>query len=266
MKRERLDLLLVKRGFFPSIKEAQVEIMLGNVIVGGEKISKCGAMCPVDVDIELIGKEKRYVSRGGFKIEKAVRDFNLSVKDKRVVDMGASTGGFTDFFLQNGAERVFAIDVGYGELAWKLRNDPRVKVMERTNVKYVVESDTGGKVDIIACDLSFISVKSVLPVIKRLLKPDGMAIVLVKPQFELAKSKTIKGVVHSKEFHKEALMKIREYVINSNLKCPAVTYSPIKGRKGNIEFFILLSFAGTNISEHTISDVVNRAHEFFKSH
>ncbi|MCD6237778.1 MAG: TlyA family RNA methyltransferase [Thermotogae bacterium] len=264
MKKERLDLLLVKRGFFPLLKEAQAEIMLGNVIAGDKKISKCGALCPVDIDIRLINRRKRYVGRGGFKIEKAVKDFNIIVRNQHVIDMGASTGGFTDFFLQNGAERVFAIDVGYGELAWKLRKDPRVCVMERQNVRYVEERDTGGKADIISCDLAFISVKNVLPTIKKLLKPEGVAIVLVKPQFELSGNKTEKGIVHSKKFHKQALIYVKKYVINNGLKCANLTYSPIKGKKGNIEFFYLLSFTGTDIPEHFISDVVDKAHEFFK--
>lgn len=241
MQKKRLDSLLVERGIIQSRERAKGLILSGDVRVNGNPVNKAGTLIEETAEIELTGKDIPYVSRGGLKLEKAIKEFNINVKDKTVIDVGASTGGFTDCLLQYGAKRVYAVDVGYGQLAWKLRKDPRVVVIERKNIRYIKPSDIGKQVDIATIDVSFISLKLVLPSVKNLLKDNGKIIALIKPQFEVGKGEVGKGgVVREKEKHEKVVSEIKSFAIDLGLKVLNVTESPIAGQKGNVEFLIHL--------------------------
>ena len=235
--KKRLDVLLTERGHAETRTKAQAIIMSGLVYVNGQKADKPGVSYEETVDIEVRSGSCPYVSRGGLKLEKALRDFGVKPEGYVCSDSGASTGGFTDCLLQQGASKVFAIDVGYGQLDWKIRSDPRVVVMERTNVRYVTPEQLGEPLDLSVVDVSFISLKIVLPVIKTFLKPTGQVLCLSKPQFEAGKEKVgKKGVVRDPETHKEGLDQFVELANSLEFKILGLTFSPVKGPEGNIEF------------------------------
>ena len=235
--KKRLDVLLTERGHADTRTKAQAIIMSGLVYVDGQKADKPGVSYEESVDIEVRSGSCPYVSRGGLKLEKALRDFGVKPEGFVCSDSGASTGGFTDCLLQQGAKKVFAIDVGYGQLDWKIRSDPRVVVMERTNVRYVTPEQLGEPLDLSVIDVSFISLKIVLPVIKTFLKPTGQVLCLIKPQFEAGKDKVgKKGVVREPETHKEVLDGFVELANSLDFKILGLTFSPVKGPEGNIEF------------------------------
>lgn len=239
---ERLDMILLKRGCFTSREKARGSIMAGIVYVNGEMADKPGQRFRDDIDIMIKKDMNPYVSRGGLKLEKAISYFNIDLEGKTCLDVGASTGGFTDCMLKNGAVKVIAVDVGYGQLAWELRNDERVVCMERTNIRYVKPEDLGVLVDFASIDVSFISLKKVLPVVMELTRDDGEILCLVKPQFEAGREKVGKhGVVRDPEVHMEVLYDIALFAASTGLKVKGATYSPIKGPKGNIEYLLYLS-------------------------
>ncbi|MBQ5749280.1 MAG: TlyA family RNA methyltransferase, partial [Oscillospiraceae bacterium] len=240
--KERLDVLLVSRNLAESRTKAQAIIMAGDVFVDGQRADKPGMDVPVEAEIEVRGSVCPYVSRGGWKLEKALRDFGVDPTGFVCSDSGASTGGFTDCLLQQGAAKVFAIDVGYGQLAWKIRSDRRVVVMERTNIRYVTPEDLGEPLDLSVIDVSFISLKIVLPAVQKLLKPTGQVLCLIKPQFEAGKEKVgKKGVVRDPEVHKEVLDNFLALADELQFTVKDVTFSPVKGPEGNIEFLGHLS-------------------------
>ena len=239
VKKERLDVLLVEKGICTSRERAKTSIMAGLVYVDGQKVDKVGEKVSVEADIVYKGEKMPYVSRGGFKLEKAMKEFNIDLTDTVCMDIGASTGGFTDCMLQNGASKVFSIDVGYGQFAWKLRTDERVVCMERTNIRYVKPEDLGELVDFASIDVSFISLKKIMPATVELLKDNGEVVALIKPQFEAGKEKVgKKGVVRDIEVHKEVVFGIIDYLLEHNLNVLGVSYSPIKGPEGNIEYLV----------------------------
>ena len=239
--KERLDVLLVKRNLADSREKAKAVIMAGNVFVDGQREDKAGSSFAPDVNLEVRAHTLPYVSRGGLKLEKALANFDVDVKDKICTDVGASTGGFTDCMLQNGAKKVFAIDVGRGQLDWKLRNDPRVVCMEKTNIRYVTPEDIGEPVDFSSIDVSFISLTKVLVPIRNYLKADGQIVALIKPQFEAGREKVgKKGVVREKSTHLEVIHKVADYAMSVGFDLYALDFSPIKGPEGNIEYLIHL--------------------------
>ena len=242
VKKERLDVLLVEKGIAPSREKAKAVIMSGIVYVDGSKEDKAGAAFPVNVNIEVRGNTLKYVSRGGLKLEKAMSEFNISLKEKVCMDVGASTGGFTDCMLQNGAARVYSIDVGHGQLDWGLRNDERVVCMEKTNIRYVTPEDIGEPVDFSSIDVSFISLKKVLLPVKNILGTNGKIVCLIKPQFEAGREKVgKKGVVRDKEVHKEVIEMVTDYAKTIDLYPLMLDFSPVKGPEGNIEYLLYLS-------------------------
>lgn len=260
---KRADVLLFDKGLVSSREKAKRLIMAGVVYIDEVKIDKPGDQISIDSNIIIREDPLKYASRGGLKIEKAVNEFNINLDKKIAIDIGASTGGFTDFMLQNGASKVFAIDVGYGQLDYKLREDDRVIVMERTNIRYVEEDDIGELVDIITIDVSFISLELVLPVAEKLLSKDGEIIALIKPQFEAGKSKVGKhGLVKEKEVHIEVLEKIINLCESVNLKLTNLSFSPIKGAKGNIEYISKIEKKNDNNINILldIETIVNEAH------
>ena len=243
-KKERLDVYLTEKGLAESRAKAQALIMAGLVYVDGQKVDKPGFSVAEGQSVEARGVACPYVSRGGLKLEKALRDFGVDPTGYVCSDSGASTGGFTDCLLQQGARKVYAIDVGYGQLAWKLRSDPRVVCMERTNVRNLTPADLGEPLDLSVVDVSFISLKLVLPVIYNLLKPDGQVLCLIKPQFEAGKDKVgKKGVVRDPAVHREVLETFLQTAADLGFNVRNLTYSPVKGPEGNIEFLGHLSKA-----------------------
>ena len=237
--KERLDVLLVKRGLASSREKAKAVIMAGSVYVDNQKEDKAGTMFADTVKIEVRGNTLKYVSRGGLKLEKAMTHFDVSLEGKVCMDVGSSTGGFTDCMLQNGAVKVFAIDVGHGQLDWKLRNDPRVVCMEKTNIRYVVPEDLGEAADFSSIDVSFISLTKVLLPVYHLLKPQGEVVCLIKPQFEAGREKVgKKGVVRDPRVHEEVIQKVMEYARSIGYVVRHLEYSPIKGPEGNIEYLL----------------------------
>ncbi|MDD3360553.1 MAG: TlyA family RNA methyltransferase [Hespellia sp.] len=239
--KERLDVLLVKRNLAESREKAKAIIMSGNVYVKGQKEDKAGTQFPDDSEIEVRGHVMPYVSRGGFKLEKAIANFDVSVQDKTCTDVGSSTGGFTDCMLQNGAKKVFAIDVGRGQLDWKLRQDERVISMEKTNIRYVTPEDIGEPIDFSSIDVSFISLTKVLLPIRNYLTPHGEIVALIKPQFEAGREKVgKKGVVRERSTHHEVIEKVASYAQSIGFKILNIDFSPIKGPEGNIEYLIHL--------------------------
>lgn len=237
MKKIRLDQLVFDRGLTESRERAKTSIMAGVVFVDGQRADKPGAAYPPDCHIELRGDALPYVSRGGLKLEKALRVFAYDPAGKTCIDCGASTGGFTDVLLQNGAAKVYAVDVGYGQLAWKLRQDPRVVSMERTNIRYVTREQIPETMDLAVMDLSFISLELVLPAVRELLRPAGDVICLIKPQFEAGKDKVgKKGVVRDRAVHEEVLLRFLDFAPACGFSVLDLSYSPIRGPEGNIEY------------------------------
>ena len=239
--KERLDVLLVKRNLAESREKAKAIIMAGSVFVDGEREDKAGSSFPADVRIEVKGHALPYVSRGGLKLEKALSNFDVTVEGKVCTDVGSSTGGFTDCMLQRGAVKVFAIDVGRGQLDWKLRQDERVVCMEKTNIRYVTPEDIGEPVDFSSIDVSFISLTKVLEPIRGYLRSDGEIVALIKPQFEAGREKVgKKGVVREKSTHHEVIEKVAQYANSIGFEVLNIDFSPIKGPEGNIEYLIHL--------------------------
>jgi 23S rRNA (cytidine1920-2'-O)/16S rRNA (cytidine1409-2'-O)-methyltransferase len=260
--KKRLDVLLTERLYAETRSKAQAIIMSGNVYVNGQKADKPGMSFEETVEIEVRGAVCPYVSRGGLKLEKALRDFGVKPEGYVCSGSGASTGGFTDCLLQQGAKKVFAIDVGYGQLDWKIRSDERVVVMERTNIRYVTPEDLGEPLDLSVIDVSFISLKIVLPTIKTLLKPTGQVLCLIKPQFEAGKDKVgKKGVVREPETHKEVLDSFVALANELNFKILGLTFSPVKGPEGNIEFLGHLSLDDVEGIQPDTAKVVADAHK-----
>ena len=262
--KKRLDVLLVEQMYAETRSKAQAIIMAGLVYVNGQKADKAGMSFDADTaQIEVRGQACPYVSRGGLKLEKALRDFGVDPTGFVCSDSGCSTGGFTDCLLQQGASKVFAIDVGYGELNWKIRNDPRVVVMERTNIRYVTPEDIGEPLDLSVIDVSFISLRIVLPAIKNLLKEgQGQVLCLIKPQFEAGRENVGKnGVIREPSVHKEVLDNIVALAKDLGFKILGLTFSPVKGPAGNIEFLGHLTLADVEGIEPDTADVVAQAHK-----
>ena len=267
IEKERLDILLVKKNLVESRSVSKALIMAGNVYVGNQKADKPGSIYRFDENIEVRRNELKYVSRGGLKLIKAIRTFKINLKDKVAMDIGASTGGFTDCMLQNGAKKVYSVDVGYGQLAWKLRNDPRVVNLERTNIRYIDRNLVGEELDFVSVDVSFISLKLVLPIAKELMKEGARAVCLIKPQFEAGKGKIGKnGVVRDKKVHKEVIKNVFEFTTDLGFKILNLDYSPVKGPKGNIEYLMYIErIKGEAKEEHSnlpnIEEVVEKSHK-----
>lgn len=241
-KKQRLDVLLVEKGMAPSREKAKAIIMAGIVYVDGNKEDKAGTTFPENAVIEVKGKTLPYVSRGGLKLEKAMQKFPITLSGKVCMDVGSSTGGFTDCMLQNGATKVYAIDVGHGQLAWKLRNDERVVCMEKTNIRYVVPEDIDELAAFSSIDVSFISLTKVLLPVKNLLTEDGQVVCLIKPQFEAGREKVgKKGVVRDRAVHEEVIRMVMDYASSIDFYPLALDFSPVKGPEGNIEYLLFLS-------------------------
>lgn len=240
--RSRLDVTLVARGLFPSREQARQAILAGRVLVNGICVAKPGRFVGPEDRIEVRGEPLPYVSRGGLKLEHALRCFNIDLTGLVVIDVGAATGGFTDCALKFGARRVYAVDVGYGQLAWKLRNDPRVTVLERTNIRYLTPDVLGELADFATVDVSFISLEKVLPCVGALLKPEGRGVALIKPQFEAGRERVgKKGVVRDPATHVAVCEKVLSFIGSLGWEVRGLTYSPLRGPEGNIEFFVYFS-------------------------
>ena len=266
-QKERLDCALVSRGFVESREKAKAIIMSGIVYVNNQKCDKAGISVKSEDVINVRGETLKYVSRGGLKLEKAVKSFGLSLTDFVCADIGASTGGFTDCMLQNGAERVYSIDVGYGQLAWKLRTDERVVNLERTNFRYVTREQIPDELDFASVDVSFISLSHIIPVMRTLLKMGGKAVCLIKPQFEAGRENVgKKGVVRDKNVHIDVINKIIGIIKENNFSLLGLDFSPIKGPEGNIEYlcFIEKSDAFENKTDVTSEAVVEASYNVLK--
>ncbi|MCD1147145.1 TlyA family RNA methyltransferase [Peptoniphilus sp. KCTC 25270] len=259
--KERADKLIYEKGLAPSREKAKVLIMAGEVFVENNRVSKPGEMLDVDSEIVIKGRSLKYVSRGGFKLEKIIQENAIDLGQKICMDIGSSTGGFTDCMLQAGAEKVYAIDVGYNQLDYKLRKDPRVVVMERTNIRNLEKEDIPDTIDFISIDVSFIGLSLVLPKATEFLGEDGMICALVKPQFEAGKEKVGKGgVIRERSTHIEVLENTLDLVKEEGLFVQRLTYSPIKGTTGNIEFLLLLGKREEGSLENiNVEEVVDRA-------
>lgn len=265
--KERLDVLLVQRGLAPSREKAKTMIMEGNVFVAGQREDKAGSVFDDKAKIEVRGNTLKYVSRGGLKLEKAIENFEINLQNKICMDIGASTGGFTDCMLQNGADKVYAVDVGYGQFAWSLRQDSRVVCMEKTNIRYVQPADIDDVLDFASVDVSFISLEKVLPAAKDLLSPQGEMVCLIKPQFEAGREKVgKKGVVRDPKVHKEVIEKVLAFARKIGFSILNLEFSPIKGPEGNIEYLVHIS-KESGIYKQTVdvSKVVDRAHEALRA-
>ena len=261
--KERLDILMVKRGLAASREKAKAVIMSGNVLVEGQREDKAGTMFADTVDIVLKGNPLPFVSRGGLKLEKAISRFGLLLTGRICMDVGASTGGFTDCMLQNGAAKVYSLDVGHGQLDWKLRNDPRVVCMERTNIRYVVPEDIQEKPSFVSIDVSFISLTKVLGPVYELLEEKGEIVCLIKPQFEAGREKVgKKGVVRDPAVHEEVIYKVMEHASSLGFQLMHLSFSPIKGPEGNIEYLLHVGKAGKSEMENSlpVQEVVAEAH------
>lgn len=256
----RLDQRIVQLGLLESREKAKAMIMAGQVYVNGQKELKAGTNVKPDDSIEVRGSME-FVSRGGYKLKKAMSVFPISLKDKICMDIGASTGGFSDCMLQNGAKKVYCVDVGYGQLAWKIRSDPRVVNLERTNIRYVTDEQVPDKIDFASVDVSFISLELVLPVAYNLLSDDGETVCLIKPQFEAGRENVgKKGVVRDGNVHKDVINKIYSFAKQLGFAVCGLDFSPIKGPEGNIEFLIYLKKYGTD-EEIDVDSVVSKAHK-----
>lgn len=260
MAKQRLDQYLVENGMVQSRSMAQSVIMAGEVYINQQKATKAGELVNGDEQIEVRGKTLQYVSRGGLKLDKAMKVFPINLNDKICMDIGASTGGFTDCMLQNGASKVYAVDVGYGQLAWKLRQDERVINLERTNIRYVTEEQVPEKIDFFSVDVSFISLKLVLPVAFELLKDDGFGVCLIKPQFEAGKDKVgKKGVVRDPNIHIEVIENVLEFTKEIGFTTLGLDFSPVKGPEGNIEYLMYIGKKGAN-EEFDVKELVEKSH------
>ena len=263
----RLDVLLVERGMEESRQKAQATIMSGLVFVNQQRVDKPGTSVPNDAEIEVRGHTLQYVSRGGLKLEKAMASFPIALSDAVCGDIGASTGGFTDCMLQNGARKVYAVDVGYGQLAWKLRSDSRVVCLERTNARYLTHEQIPEELDFASIDVSFISLKLILPAVCGLLKPGGHVACLVKPQFEAGKEKVgKKGVVRDPAVHLEVLEHFLIHAKESNFTVLDMTYSPIRGPEGNIEYLGFLEKGDFPERTFDLRALVQESHAALKEH
>ena len=261
--KKRLDVLLVEKGYFDSREKAKAVIMSGCVYVRGQKADKAGTSFDEDAPIEVRSDGMKYVSRGGYKLEKATEVFPISLDGKVAMDIGASTGGFTDCMLQNGASKVYAVDVGYGQLAWKLRNDPRVVNLERTNMRYVTEEQVPDPLDFFSADVAFISLKLILPPARALCKDGAQAVCLIKPQFEAGREHVGKnGVVRDKKIHEAVVDDIVGFCLHNGFSVLGLDYSPIKGPQGNIEYLVFLEKSDTPENRLTITpaQVVENSH------
>ena len=270
VEKERLDVLLVQLGLANSRELAKAYIMAGNVYVDGQKEDKAGTKVAVNADIEVKGSQMKYVSRGGYTLEKAINEFGVQLEGKICLDIGASTGGFTDCMLQNGASKVYAIDVGYGQFAWKLRQDERVVCLEKTNVRYVTHEQVPDEGDFASIDVSFISLTKVLPAVLGVLGPNGQLVCLIKPQFEAGREKVgKKGVVRDINVHREVIEMIVNYVRAQNLGILALDFSPIKGPEGNIEYLIYLDKSQAGMTEEEVTarleEVVAQSHKILSA-
>lgn len=265
--KERLDILVCNKGLAASREKAKALIMAGTVLVNGEREDKPGSVFPSDVEITLKGNPLKYVSRGGLKLEKAVEVFGIGLEGKVCMDAGASTGGFTDCMLQNGASRVYSVDVGYGQLDWKLRNDPRVVCMEKTNVRYMTPDMIPEKCDFASIDVSFISLLKIIPPVRDILKPAGTITALIKPQFEAGREKVgKKGVVRDPLVHMEVIEKVVLFSQSTGLFVKGLDYSPVKGPEGNIEYLLYLTQDAAEAAEGAaekeyIKKIVTAAHD-----
>lgn len=264
--KERLDVLLVNRGLALSREKAKAVIMAGQVYVDGQKEDKAGTTFEENVKIEVRGSTLKYVSRGGLKLEKAIERFKVAPAGKVCMDVGASTGGFTDCMLQNGAVLVYAVDVGHGQLDWKLRNNPDVVCMEKTNIRYVTPEDIGERPAFVSIDVSFISLTKVLGPVRELMEPDGEAVCLIKPQFEAGREKVgKKGVVRDPDVHQEVIERVVDFAHSLDFETKGLEFSPIKGPEGNIEYLLWLQKRpqGSGCTEipFSVEETVARAHE-----
>lgn len=263
MEKVRLDCLMVDTGLATSRERAKAMIMAGQVYIDNQKCDKAGLSVPKDTKIEVRGDTLKYVSRGGLKLEKAMKVFPVTLNNKITMDIGASTGGFTDCMLQNGAVKVYAVDVGYGQLAWKLRQDERVINLERTNIRYVTKEQIKDDIDFASIDVSFISLKLVLPVAKELLSDDGEIVALIKPQFEAGREQVgKKGVVRDVNIHKEVIKKVLSYIEDLGMFASGLSYSPVKGPEGNIEYLVWITKTkkGDTIDIDTINQTAEASH------
>ncbi|MEW6621653.1 MAG: TlyA family RNA methyltransferase [Bacillota bacterium] len=266
MKKIRLDVLLVEKNIFPSREQARRAIMAGEILVDNMRVDKPGTIVACDSQVTFMGKTMPYVSRGGYKLKKAIENFKLNLLDKVVIDIGASTGGFTDCVLKYGAQKVYAVDVGYGQLAWSLRNHPKVVVMERTNARELTVSMFPDKADLITVDVSFISVNIILSILYPLLKPLGQIVILVKPQFEAGRHLVgKKGVVKDPTVHINVIKSIINEAFKQGFVAKKLDYSPITGPEGNIEFLLLLELTGDiSVNEDMIKSVVEDSKRLLK--
>jgi len=270
IKKERVDVLLVERGICETREKAKRAIMAGIIYSGSERMDRPGEKIPAEAPLQMKGNDLKYVSRGGLKLEKALAEFDLSVDGKLMLDIGSSTGGFTDCALQNGAAHCYALDVGSNQLAWKIRQDERVTVMERTNFRHSKPEDfTAGLPEFASIDVSFISLKIILPVLKTILMPGGDVIALVKPQFEAGRDNVgKKGIIRDPKIHQDVLMKVGGFAVEAGFHIQNMSYSPITGGEGNIEFLFHLQSAQENeevkpVSELQATQIVKLAHENF---
>ena len=265
--KERLDVLLVNKGFFSSRERAKTAIMAGDVYVNGGISDKAGTKIDEEAEITVKNDQCPYVGRGGYKLAKAIGTFGLDLAAKTAMDIGASTGGFTDCMLQNGASKVYSVDVGYGQLDWKLRNDPRVVNMEKVNVRYLEPDTIPDRMDFVSIDVSFISLKLIFPVVRELLKKGGELVCLIKPQFEAGREQVgKKGIVRDRDVHRQVIENVIIYAVSNGLKPEELTFSPMTGAKGNIEYLLRAvnvpegSFCDSEISKETIGSVIGEAH------
>lgn len=261
MAKKRADVVLFEKGLVESREKAKRVIMEGAVFVGTNRVDKPGESIEETTDIWIKKNPIKFVSRGGLKLEKAISSFNIDLKNIVGMDMGASTGGFTDCMLKEGAQKVYAVDVGYGQLDWKLRQDPRVVVKERTNIRYMETSEIEEELDFISIDVSFISLKHILPVAYKLLKDDGKIVALIKPQFEAGRDKVgKKGIVKDKAVHKEVIINVLNFSEKLFLYPVGLTFSPITGTGGNVEFLACFSKSVNHINDQDIDKVIEEAH------
>lgn len=263
VEKKRLDTLVYEMGYTQSREKAKAVIMAGLVYVDNQKADKAGALYPITAKLEVRGGSPKYVSRGGFKLEKAMQVFPISLEGKVTMDIGASTGGFTDCMLQNGAEKVYSVDVGYGQLDWKLRNDKRVVNLERTNIRYITNEQVPDKIDFFSVDVSFISLKLVLPPARNLMSDNAEAVCLIKPQFEAGRENVgKKGVVRDPKVHCDVVKSIIDFCLNNGFDVLGIDFSPIKGPEGNIEYLIYIRKSENPINNFDITpeELVEKSH------
>lgn len=261
MAKKRLDVLMVEKGLVESRQKAQAIIMAGQVYSGEKRLDKAGMTLDEDTALEVRGQTLRYVSRGGLKLEKAMKHFPIDLKGKTAADIGASTGGFTDCMLQNGAAKVYAVDVGYGQLAWSLRSDERVVVLERTNARYLSHNEIPDVLDFASIDVSFISLKLILPALRQLMSEDGEVVALIKPQFEAGREKVgKKGVVRDPAVHLEVLEHFTQHAVEAGFTVKGIDFSPIRGPEGNIEYLGYMQAKPGEPEWGDLEDLVRRSH------